>query len=206
MFSEVDAHGLEVRLNDAIIVSVCIGHGEVRRVLIDNESSSDILSLRMFGQLGLQRKDFTTTENPPQGFAGSEKVIMVTYAITAKFLTEAGVGVMKSSQEWVREANLSVHREKAESEVMQIDLLDEDCPKVDQEKAKAETLTKVDLDPRETSLKLGKDQVEEPTIEVILDEGIPDQTVKLETQLSYRIQSNMTLLLKEFKDVFTWKH
>ncbi|KAK3189551.1 hypothetical protein Dsin_029112 [Dipteronia sinensis] len=57
IFSEADAHGLEVKVNDGILVSVCIGHLEVRRVLIDKWSSVDILSVEVFDQLGLQRKD-----------------------------------------------------------------------------------------------------------------------------------------------------
>lgn len=57
MFSKADAHELEVKRNDAIVVSVRIGHREVKRVLIDNRSLADILSIGVFNQLGLRRKD-----------------------------------------------------------------------------------------------------------------------------------------------------
>ncbi|KAK3221651.1 hypothetical protein Dsin_008676 [Dipteronia sinensis] len=72
IFSEVDAHGLEVKLNDAIVVSVRISHQEVRRVLIDNRSSADILSDWVFDQLGFQRRDLKPLVIQLRGF-GEQK-------------------------------------------------------------------------------------------------------------------------------------
>lgn len=72
MFSKADAHGLEVRPNDAIVVSVCVGYKEVRRLLIDNGSSVDILSAEVFNQLGLRRKDLQSLKIPLRGFGGAE--------------------------------------------------------------------------------------------------------------------------------------
>ncbi|KAK3189656.1 hypothetical protein Dsin_029217 [Dipteronia sinensis] len=48
IFSEVDAYRLEVKPNDTIIMTARIRHREVRRILIDNGSSADILSARVF--------------------------------------------------------------------------------------------------------------------------------------------------------------
>ena len=53
VFSETDPHGLEFKPNDTIVVSVRVGHKKVRRVLIDNGSSTDILTIKVFDQLGL---------------------------------------------------------------------------------------------------------------------------------------------------------
>lgn len=51
-------------------------------------------------------------------FLNKSKVVIATYALTVKFLTEVRVGVMRSSQEWARKENLVVYKEKAELDVM----------------------------------------------------------------------------------------
>ncbi|KAK3229690.1 hypothetical protein Dsin_001571 [Dipteronia sinensis] len=85
-FSEADACGLEVKPNDAIIVTVRIEHHEVRRILIDNGSSADILSAGVFDQLGLHRKDLQPQAVPLRGFGGAE----VRSLGTIKLLVEVG--------------------------------------------------------------------------------------------------------------------
>ncbi|KAK3204251.1 hypothetical protein Dsin_018297 [Dipteronia sinensis] len=217
VFSEADAHRLKVRLNDAIVVSVHVGHGEVTSVLIDKGISTDILSVGVFDQLGLQRKDLQPLMISLRGFGGAKKTVlldfvvvdtenwpyndllerpilnktkavMATYALTVKFQTETGVGVMKGSHEW-------------------IDFPDqENCLKEDEEEEKAETLTRFDMDPNETSLEDGKDHENEQTNKVIIDDKNPEQTVKLGAQLTEQVQSKLVNLLKEHKDVFAWKH
>ena len=42
VFTEADSHGVDVKPNDALVISARIGHREVHRILIDNGSSTDI--------------------------------------------------------------------------------------------------------------------------------------------------------------------
>ncbi|KAK3204952.1 hypothetical protein Dsin_018998 [Dipteronia sinensis] len=51
---------------------VRISHREVRRVLIDNRISTDILNSRVFDQLGLRRKDLQPLAILLRGFGGAE--------------------------------------------------------------------------------------------------------------------------------------
>ena len=46
---------------------------------------------------------------------------------------------MKSSQEWAKKANLAVYREKTDLDVMQIDMVGEECFEIDEEEARAKT-------------------------------------------------------------------
>ncbi|KAK0592896.1 hypothetical protein LWI29_027400 [Acer saccharum] len=72
VFTEADSHGVDVRPNDALVVSARIGHREVHRILIDNGSSADILSAEVYDQLRLDRKDLQPFPTPLRGFGGVE--------------------------------------------------------------------------------------------------------------------------------------
>ena len=72
IFTEADSHGIDVRPNDALVISARIGHREVHRILIDNGSSADILSAEVYDQLRLDRKDLQPFPTPLRGFGGVE--------------------------------------------------------------------------------------------------------------------------------------
>ncbi|KAK0578380.1 hypothetical protein LWI29_009529 [Acer saccharum] len=72
IFTEADSHGVDVRPNDALVISARIGHREVHRILIDNGSSADILSAEVYDQLRLERKDLQPFPTPLRGFGGVE--------------------------------------------------------------------------------------------------------------------------------------
>ncbi|KAK0591390.1 hypothetical protein LWI29_000931 [Acer saccharum] len=72
VFMEADSHGVDVRPNDALVISARIGHREVHRILIDNGSSADILSAEVYDQLRLDRKDLQPFPTPLRGFGGVE--------------------------------------------------------------------------------------------------------------------------------------
>ncbi|KAK0605493.1 hypothetical protein LWI29_027475 [Acer saccharum] len=72
IFTEADSHGVDVRPNDALVISARIGHREVHRILIDNGSSADILSVEVYDQLRLDRKDLQPFPTPLRGFGGVE--------------------------------------------------------------------------------------------------------------------------------------
>ncbi|KAK0593730.1 hypothetical protein LWI29_029784 [Acer saccharum] len=56
-FTAEDSDGIDAKPNDAIVVGVRIAHRDVLRVMIDNGSSADILSARVYDELRLDRKD-----------------------------------------------------------------------------------------------------------------------------------------------------
>ncbi|KAI9193788.1 hypothetical protein LWI28_000174 [Acer negundo] len=61
--------------------------------------------------------------------------------LIVKFSIEEEVGVIKSSQDWARKANLTVYREKVEPDVMQIDSPGKKYVRVDKEETQVETPT-----------------------------------------------------------------
>ncbi|KAK3212801.1 hypothetical protein Dsin_017507 [Dipteronia sinensis] len=143
---------------------------EANLFVSDTVRSADILSAGVFDQLGLHRKDLQPLAVLLRGFGGVEvrslgtvklpvenallgipflnktKPVTTTYALIVKFLTKAGVRILKGSQEWARKANLAVYRDKAEPNVIQIDPVE----------GEAETPTRFDLDQNESSPEDGK--------------------------------------------------
>ena len=72
IFTEADSHGVDVKPNDVLVISARIGHREVHRILIDNGRSVDILSVEVYDQLRLDRKDLQPFHTPLRGFGGAE--------------------------------------------------------------------------------------------------------------------------------------
>ncbi|KAK0576768.1 hypothetical protein LWI29_023022 [Acer saccharum] len=54
-FTAEDSDGIDAKPNDAIVVGVRIAHRDVLRVMIDNGSSADILSARVYDELRQER-------------------------------------------------------------------------------------------------------------------------------------------------------
>ncbi|KAK0594691.1 hypothetical protein LWI29_023748 [Acer saccharum] len=69
---KADSHGVDVKPNDVLVISARIGHREVHRILIDNGRSVDILSVEVYDQLRLDRKDLQPFHTPLRGFGGVE--------------------------------------------------------------------------------------------------------------------------------------
>ncbi|KAK0607519.1 hypothetical protein LWI29_016174 [Acer saccharum] len=167
-FTAEDSDGIDAKPNDAIVVGVRIAHRDVLRVMIDNGSSADILSARVYDELRLDRKDLEPFHVPLKGFVGAEvrslgtvklpvrfgtapcrrtilldfvvvdihnwphnallgrpflnkaRAVTSTHALKIKFPTEFGVGELRGSQEMARRANLSIFKDKAGMETLNI--------------------------------------------------------------------------------------
>ncbi|KAK4855855.1 hypothetical protein QYF36_011744 [Acer negundo] len=72
VFTANDAEGIDAKPNDAIVVGIQIALRDVLRVMIDNGSSADILSARVYDELRLDRKDLEPFHVPLKGFWGAE--------------------------------------------------------------------------------------------------------------------------------------
>ncbi|KAK0601168.1 hypothetical protein LWI29_021826 [Acer saccharum] len=86
-FTAEDSDGIDAKPNDAIVVGVRIAHRDVLRVMIDNGSSSDILSARVYDELRLDRKDLEPFHVPLKGFGGAEVRSLGTVKLPVRFGT-----------------------------------------------------------------------------------------------------------------------
>ncbi|KAK1570704.1 hypothetical protein Q3G72_005980 [Acer saccharum] len=86
-FTAEDSDGIDAKPNDAIVVGVRIAHRDVLRVMIDNGSSTDILSARVYDELRLDRKDLEPFHMPLKGFGGAEVRSLGTVKLPVRFGT-----------------------------------------------------------------------------------------------------------------------
>ncbi|KAK0582675.1 hypothetical protein LWI29_028411 [Acer saccharum] len=241
-FTAEDSDGIDAKPNDAIVVGVRIAHRDVLRVMIDNGSSTDILSARVYDELRLDRKDFEPFHVPLKGFGGAEvrslgtvklpvrfgtapcrrtilldfvvldihnwpynallgrpflnkaRAVTSTHALKIKFPTEFGVGELRGSQEMARRANLSIFKDKAGMETLNIFEVDREEQEDNPEN--------FELDPRDKTSR----EKEEPTESIILDETEPDKTVKIGARVTEQVKKDVMNLLKEYRGIFAWCH
>ncbi|KAK1557267.1 hypothetical protein Q3G72_021359 [Acer saccharum] len=208
-FTAEDSDGIDAKPNDAIVVGVRIAHRDVFRVMIDNGSSADILSARVYDELRLDKKDLEPFHVPLKGFGGAEvrslgtvklpflnkaRAVTSTHALKIKFPTEFGVGELRGSQEMARRANLSIFKDKAGMETLNIFEVDMEVQEDNPEN--------FELDPRDKTSR----EKEEPTESIILDETEPDKTVKIGARLTEQVKKDVMNLLKEYRGIFAWCH
>ena len=84
-FLEDDARRLHYLHDDALVISLQIGDYNMHRVLIDNDSSADILYCPTFQQMKIDKERLTPTNAPLVGFGGTKVFPLgaITLAVTA---------------------------------------------------------------------------------------------------------------------------
>ena len=81
-FTEVDAWGVQFPHNDAIVVSLNIANYDVRRILVDNGSSADILFYDAFSRMSILDGHLGPISSPLVGFIDdAEGVITLTVVV-----------------------------------------------------------------------------------------------------------------------------
>ncbi|XP_050222771.1 uncharacterized protein LOC126672864 [Mercurialis annua] len=69
-FSEVDSHGLSVPHEDALVVKGRLNNFEVSRMLVDTGSSVNMITMEVFGRIGLKKENLTHVTTPLVGLGG----------------------------------------------------------------------------------------------------------------------------------------
>ncbi|XP_059670723.1 uncharacterized protein LOC132316234 [Cornus florida] len=84
-FSEEDDKGIHQPHDDPLVVSMVVANFTVRRILIDNGSSADILFLRAYEKLKIGREKLRPMKSPLVGFLGDKVYPLgaVTLPVTA---------------------------------------------------------------------------------------------------------------------------
>ena len=70
-FMEKDARNLHHPYDDALVISTCIRDYNTHQVLVDNESSVDILYYLAFQQMRIRKEQLIPTNAPFVGFRGT---------------------------------------------------------------------------------------------------------------------------------------
>ncbi|XP_028066882.1 uncharacterized protein LOC114290759 [Camellia sinensis] len=92
-FTEADLDMVQHSHNDVLMISLKIGECQVRRILVDQDSSCDIMYVRCYKELGLHQDDLEQSNSPMVGFNGT-----LTWPLGALKL-EVQAGTRKVSKE-----------------------------------------------------------------------------------------------------------
>lgn len=90
-FSAADLEGIHLPHNDALVISPIIDNVQVRRVLIDGEASTNILSLSTYLALGWEKSQLKWCLTPLVGFSGE--------SVVAEGCTDLAVIICKGKDE-----------------------------------------------------------------------------------------------------------
>ncbi|KAL0312817.1 UNVERIFIED_CONTAM: hypothetical protein Sradi_5681000 [Sesamum radiatum] len=71
IFGSEDLEKDAVTNNDAVVISVTIANFWVKKVLVDNGSSADIIFYKAFSQMGINNAELTKVNTPLTSFSGS---------------------------------------------------------------------------------------------------------------------------------------
>jgi hypothetical protein len=213
--------------DDALVVTLMIGNFNIHHVLVDNGSSADILFLPAFEKMKIERKRVVPVPTPLVGFTGEkvlpvgtislpltagsaprEKIVMTdflvvdrpsaynaivgrptlnklmavtsTYHLKMKFPTDHRVGVVRGNQKEARQCyNLTLKEPRAR-----------------------ETLS-VHYGIKDEGV-MQRAELNEDLVEVAID--VPDRIVKIGSQLSEELKTELSEFLKKNVDVFAWSH
>ena len=69
-FSESDLHGVQTLHDDAVVVSSTIAKYDVKRILVDNGSSTNVLFYAVFSRMDLSKYPLREVSTPLIGFTG----------------------------------------------------------------------------------------------------------------------------------------
>ncbi|XP_058078669.1 uncharacterized protein LOC131226999 [Magnolia sinica] len=84
-FTEEDAHGIHHPHDDALVVTMTIANRKVYRILVDTESSADVMYSEAFERMRIPRSHLRPVKTPLHGFA-RERVISegaISFPVTA---------------------------------------------------------------------------------------------------------------------------
>ncbi|XP_043817364.1 uncharacterized protein LOC122725018 [Manihot esculenta] len=130
-FSPEDAQGVQMPHDDALVIEAVIHNYRVKKILVDDGSKVNLLPYRIFQQMGIPEEQLVRDQAPVKGIGGVPKPVegKVKLALTLGEVvihSEAGVGVVKGSQEKARAVYLATVSEpnsageKLDSEVLEV--------------------------------------------------------------------------------------
>ncbi|XP_042515271.1 uncharacterized protein LOC122089616 [Macadamia integrifolia] len=82
--SDDDLEGVQTPYDDALVITMTLADSRVKRILVDNGSSVDILFLEVFQKMGLSKEKLKKVEHPLQGFSGASVKVEGSYELPVR--------------------------------------------------------------------------------------------------------------------------
>ncbi|XP_077249387.1 uncharacterized protein LOC143888884 [Tasmannia lanceolata] len=137
-FSDADLDGLILPHDDALVLTMLVANWELRKILVDNGSSADILYYHAFERMMIGDDRLKPANSDLFGFSGEvvkvegqiELPVLVgeppcqAFAMKMKFITPNGVGEVRGDQPQSRECYAMALKGRNATESLPIELLD----------------------------------------------------------------------------------
>ncbi|GMP35076.1 hypothetical protein CsSME_00007683 [Camellia sinensis var. sinensis] len=229
-FTDTDCAGVRYPHDDPLVISAILSNYKVRRVLIDNGSSSDIIFLNCFRQLKVGEESLSPLQTPLVGFTGDRVTSIGSIDLpitigehprqTTKLLTflvvdcpsayniilgRTALNTFQAITSTYHLAmkfstDLGVGTVKGEQTTAR------ECYVASLKEVKLKEAMIIEgLDVRDEDELVRGEPVEE-LVEVNIDPTNPIRTAKIGSQLPAQAKADLTALLTEHRDVFAWTH
>ncbi|CAL5392905.1 unnamed protein product [Camellia sinensis] len=203
-FTEADLDMVQHPHNDALVVTLKIGKCHVRRILIDQDSSCDIMYVRCYKELGLHQDNLKQSDSLMVRFNGTltwpleatnlevpwlhaMKVVLSTLHQLLRFPTEQGIEVVKGDQVQVKNCSMAVMKSTCNVR-------------------EAETV-EIEDDDREVLDDIGKeiaDKSEEALKKILVQESDEERFFLLGSSLAEEKEKELETFLRANIEVFAW--
>ncbi|XP_077234682.1 uncharacterized protein LOC143876885 [Tasmannia lanceolata] len=192
-FSDADLDGLILPHDDALVLTMLVANWELRKILVDNGSSADILYYHAFERMMIGDDRLKPANSDLFGFSGEvvkvegqiELPVLVgeppcqAFAMKMKFITPNGVGEVRGDQPQSRECYAMALKGRNATESLPIELLDL------RDEAQGT-------------------QPAEDLVPVPLCEKDGEKVVQIGSSLDDGVRHNLTQFLQDNADVFAW--
>ncbi|XP_077241626.1 uncharacterized protein LOC143882103 [Tasmannia lanceolata] len=136
-FSDADLDGLMLPHDDALVLTMLVANWELRKILVDNGSSADILYYHAFERMMIGDDRLKPANSDLFGFSGEVvkvegqielpnmiRAVASAYHQKTKFITPNGVGEVRGDQPQSRECYAMALKGRNATESLPIELLD----------------------------------------------------------------------------------
>uniref|UniRef100_A0A2N9GHQ1 Reverse transcriptase/retrotransposon-derived protein RNase H-like domain-containing protein n=1 Tax=Fagus sylvatica TaxID=28930 RepID=A0A2N9GHQ1_FAGSY len=222
-FSEDDARGIHQPHDDALVVTMTIAGFITRQVLIDNESSADIIYLPAYQQMKIDKERLRPIDIPLVGFTG-DKVnpsgvvsLMIEAGTYPKQVTTSveflvvdcpsayNVIIGRPTLNKLRAVTLTYH-------IFVCFLIEHGIKELKGDQVAARECYFASLGPetKHQTMVIGEGQKLVEPIEklevIVLDDEKPDKTTNIGTKMDGRVKKALIKFLRDNTDVFAWTH
>ncbi|KAK3010829.1 hypothetical protein RJ639_011513 [Escallonia herrerae] len=130
-FSDKDSKDIKTPHDDPLVIAIKAGNFDVKRVLIDNGSSAEILFYKAFKKMKIPTDHLGKMDTPLYGFSNHPvaakvlnqlQAVVSTYHLKMKFPTEHGIGEVKGDRTTARQCYVTSCRSKNKAALIIEDL------------------------------------------------------------------------------------